>query len=200
VIHAIRLYGDPSLRRPGSRVTTFDDELRSLAAEMVETMLDADGAGLAAPQIGVPLRLFVMSGFVGEPPDPDAPRSRADEREAAEVVVNPQLVDPVGSRTAVEGCLSLPGLYHEAVPRFERAVLRYQDLEGRTLEREVDDHVAVVVQHEHDHLDGVLYVDRLPDGERRAFMEEHRSELAEMQRRARAYLKELRSRGVRQRQ
>jgi peptide deformylase len=192
VVHPIRLYGDPCLRRRARPITEFDDALASLADDLIETMQAAEGAGLAAPQIGVPARLFVMSGFAGGYPDPDEPPSPEEERAAAVVVVNPVLVDRHGTHHAAEGCLSLPGLVHEAVPRSSRLRLRYQDLEGAPVEREVSGREAVVVQHETDHLDGVLFIDRLDDGERLAFMEEHRGDIAEFQRSARAHLKELR--------
>jgi peptide deformylase len=192
VIQPIRLFGDPCLRRTARSVTDFGDGLRALADDLIDTMLAADGAGLAAPQIGVPLRVFVLSGAAAGRPDGEEPPTPEEERAAAAVMVNPVLVDVEGSQSALEGCLSLPGLVHEAVPRAARLTFRYQDLRGERCERAVADREAVVVQHETDHLDGVLFIDRLADAERRAFMEEHRGELAEFQRGARALLKDLR--------
>jgi peptide deformylase len=190
VIHPIRLFGDPCLRRPARLVTTFDVDFERLVDDMVETMLEADGAGLAAPQIGVPLRLFVMTGFPeGRGEGEEAP-TRDEEAAATVVVVNPTLGAAQGSHLAVEGCLSLPGLFHEAVPRHASLTLRYQDRQGRQHERLVGGREAVIVQHEADHLEGVLFVDRLPPVERQRFMEEHRSELAEFQREAKAFLRE----------
>jgi peptide deformylase len=188
--HPIRLYGDPILRRSTRTVTEFDDALARLAADMIETMLDADGVGLAAPQIGVPKRVFVMSGFAAGLPDPEHPPTRDEERAAAVVVVNPVLEARAGHQEAVEGCLSMPGLVHEAVPRDASLILRYHDLSGQPHEQELTGRAAVVVQHETDHLDGVLFFDRLPAKERDAFLEANRRELAEFQRAARAALKE----------
>jgi peptide deformylase len=193
VIHPIRLYGDPCLRRRARPVTQFDDALRALVEDMIDTMQDADGVGLAAPQIGVERRLFVMSGFANGYPDPEAPPSADEERAAVVVAINPVLVERHGTHHALEGCLSLPGLVYDAVPRTSRLVLRYQDATGASAERAVDGREAVVVQHEIDHLDGVLFIDRLDESERLAFMEEHRADLAEFQRSARAHLKELKA-------
>ena len=199
MIHPIRLYGDPCLRRRARPVTEFDEALGSLADDMIETMLDANGSGLAAPQIGVERRLFVMSGFANGYPDPDAPPSPDEERAAAVVIVNPELTLRHGTHHAVEGCLSLPDLVHEAVPRSAALHLRYQDLQGAHHQRAVLGREAVVVQHEVDHLDGVLFIDRLNEGERLAFMDEHRSELAQFQREAKAFLKDLRGTPARRR-
>ncbi|CAN5789561.1 peptide deformylase [soil metagenome] len=191
--HPIRLYGDPFLRRPVRRVGAFDDALEALADELIDTMAEADGVGLAATQIGVDARIFVMSGYANGLPDPDAPPSPEEERAAVVVVVNPELLDRQGRQLAVEGCLSLPGLVHDAIPRDARLRLRYQDLRGTFVERDVQGREAVVVQHESDHLDGVLFIDRLAEADRREFMEEHRAALAEFQRDARAFLKQERA-------
>ncbi len=197
MIRPIRLYGDPVLRRAARTVTRFDASLRGLAADMIDTMIDADGLGLAAPQVGASWRLFVVAGVAdparalpaatedGEVVEPTI----EEQRSAALVFVNPTL-EPLGGRQAgIEGCLSLPGLYHEAVERHAALRVRYQDLAGAWHERVVEGRFAVVLQHEADHLDGVLFIDRLDDTERRAFMEAHRSDLAQMQRDAKAALK-----------
>lgn len=193
MIRPIRLYGDPVLRRAARTVTRFDDGLRSLAADMVDTMIDADGLGLAAPQIGVARRLFVVAGMADpERParDEDEPEPTLDEqRDAALVFVNPSLRVRGGVQTGIEGCLSLPGLYHEAVDRHAAVAVRFQDLSGAWHERSAEGRFAVVLQHESDHLDGVLFIDRLAGDERAAFMEEHRSALAQMQRDAKAALR-----------
>jgi peptide deformylase len=190
VIHPIRLFGDPVLRRPARSVSVFDDDLARLVADMIDTMLDADGAGLAAPQIGVPLRLFVMTGFPLRRPEGAEPPTRDEERAAAVVVVNPTIVDAQGAQLAVEGCLSLPGLFYEEVPRHASLTLRFQDALGAAQELRLDGRQAVIVQHEYDHLEGVLFVDRLPAAERQRFMDEHRSDLADFQREAKAFLRE----------
>ena len=193
MIRPIRLYGDPVLRRAARSVTRFDDDVRALAADMIDTMIAADGLGLAAPQIGIARRVFVVAGSA-DPQRPalddDAPEPTLEEQRASALVfVNPTLRAQGGTQTGIEGCLSLPGLYHDAVERHAVLSVRFQDLDGVWHERTVEGRFAVVLQHEADHLDGVLFLDRLPDGERAAFMEEHRAELAQMQRDAKAALR-----------
>ena len=185
MIRTIRYYGDPVLRRPARPVTSFDEELARLAADMIETMHDDDGVGLAGPQVGEPLRIFVASEC-----------RRGEEGElvhlADHVLVNPQLIERNGTQIVPEGCLSIPGLYVDELERDLRVKVRYQDVAGNEQELEAEGHFAQVLQHEYDHLEGVLFFDRLPDAERREFLEEHRAELAGLQRRAKALLKELR--------
>lgn len=144
----IRIYPDPILRETCRPVETFDDELATLADDMVETMHDAPGVGLAAPQIGIDLRLAVIDLSVGEDPD------------AVHVLVNPELVDEEGEETEVEGCLSMPGIT-DKVTRSERVTIRAQDVRGEAFELEADDWLARAILHEMDHLDGVLFVDYL---------------------------------------
>jgi len=236
VIYPIRIYGDPVLRRRASDVTRFDDDLAGLAADMVATMYAADGIGLAAPQIGIGIRLFVAlevardadgDGVEDEhtgqlqaaPPDdgvaergtgeaqsPERNAAPTDEDEAdraakrsawgvrrEHVMVNPSIVARDGVQYGPDGCLSLPGLWAERVQRDQRIRIRYQDVRGAWHETAAEGYFAHVLQHEYDHLDGVLFFDRLPEPERHAFLEEHRAELARMQRDAKAFVKELRS-------
>ena len=207
MIHPIRYYGDPVLRRRASEVTEFDADLKRLAADMVETMYAADGVGLAAPQIGVSKRLFVaLEVQPGADDDPDAEegevaaaeRRRRWEERREHVIVNPRLVKREGQQFGRDGCLSLPGLYAEEVPRDLVVELEYQDLDGQPRTLRAEGYFAHVLQHEFDHLEGTLYFDRLPEPRRRAFLEEHRQELAEMQREAKAFLKQERERHARQ--
>lgn len=203
MIHPIRLYGDPVLRRTATPVDRFDEELAELADDMIETMHHAHGVGLAAPQIGVPRRIFVATELSA--PEPGQPAGELDAAEdepedepeevvvAVHVMVNPELTVRAGTQHGPDGCLSVPGLWIDEMRRDATVQVRYQDLHGEWHLREAHGHFAHVVQHELDHLDGVLYFDRLPTEERRAFLEEHRAELAEMQRQAKALLKELRS-------
>jgi len=193
--YPIRLYGDAILRQRARPVTRFDAELRRLADALVDTMLTAEGAGLAAPQVGVPLRLFALAGTYAGVLDPEEEHDAETERAAARVLVNPELVLREGSRVDVEGCLSIPGVYTD-VERAAGVTLRYQDLDGTWHETVADGLRAKAVQHETDHLDGVLFLDRLDPEVRRALMDEHRAELAQMQRDARAHLKELRRAGL----
>ncbi len=144
----IRVYPDPVLRARCAEVTEFDDPLRRLAEDMVETMHRAPGVGLAAPQVGVERRLAVVDVSVGEDP------------QALRVLVNPRLVEKDGSDVDTEGCLSIPGL-SEKVRRPFQVFVEAQDLEGRGVRLEVSEFEARAVCHEIDHLDGVLFVDHL---------------------------------------
>ena len=144
----IRIYPDPVLRVKCPPVERFDRELRELATAMVETMHHAPGVGLAAPQVGVELRLAVVDLSVGKDP------------EQLLVLVNPEVLAAEGSATEVEGCLSIPELT-DKVERPERIRLGARDLQGEAYELEAEDWLARAIQHEIDHLDGVLFVDRL---------------------------------------
>jgi peptide deformylase len=185
LLRPIRYFGDPVLRRPARAVTDFDDDLARLAADMIETMHDENGVGLAAPQVGVPLRLFVAGEY-----------RLTDEGESAliadHVMVNPEIVERRGTQVVQEGCLSIPGIYVDDLERDLGVRVLYQDLTGIRHELSAEGHFAQVIQHEYDHLEGVLFFERLPDGQRREFLEEHRAELAQIQRQAKALLKELR--------
>ena len=142
-------------------------EIRRLVADMFETMEDAMGAGLAAPQVYVPLRLFVFRVAAGRATD--AP----DDRPVGNtVVINPE-VEPVGEERVMrwEGCLSIPGL-RAAVPRWARVRYRGVDCDGQAVEAEVGGFHAGVVQHEQDHLDGILYPMRMQDFSQFGFTEE----------------------------
>jgi len=166
-------------------VTDFA-EIPRLAEAMLETMYDAHGVGLAAPQIGLGLRLFVAVDYEDDEPEGEdaAPRRRA----ASElVVVNPTL-EPVGGVevSGVEGCLSIPGIYEDDVWRAQAVRVRYQDERGEPRILEAEDHLARVLQHEFDHLNGRLFLDLLePEA-----LAAHRADLAEMQRKAKAFLKD----------
>jgi peptide deformylase len=194
--YPIRLFGDAVLRRAALPVERFDDELRRFGADLVETMLEADGAGLAAPQVGVPLRLFALSGTYAGVLDPNDEHDREAERAAARVIVNPQVVARDGRRVDVEGCLSIPGVFAD-VERDATITMRFQDLTGAWNEVTGEGIHAKALQHELDHLDGVLFLDRMAPAVRAEVMEEHRAALAQMQRDARAHLKELRRAGLR---
>ncbi len=142
-----------------------DPAIARLIADMVETMEDAQGAGLAAPQVHVPLRLFVYRVPEHRAGPDDPPRDTA-------VLINPT-IEPVGDETAVawEGCLSIPGL-RGAVPRPAQVRFRGLDRDGREVEGLASGFHAVVLQHEHDHLDGVLYPTRMTDLGKLGFVEE----------------------------
>ncbi len=147
-IRAIRIYPDPILRVQCRAVTAFDESLRKLVADMVETMHAAPGIGLAAPQIGVDLRVAVVD------------LSSGDDPEQEHVLINPEIVHRQGQDTDVEGCLSLPGIT-DKVDRPTHVRLKAHDAEGNAFELEADDWLARAICHELDHLDGVLFVDHL---------------------------------------
>lgn len=164
-VRTILKMGDPRLLRQAEPITAFDtDELHALVADMFETMHAANGAGLAAPQIGVNLQLVIF-GFKHNDRYPEAPPVPET------VLLNPVLT-PLGEETedGWEGCLSVPGM-RGVVPRWTR--LRYEgcDQYGRRIEREVDGFHARVVQHECDHLAGILYPMRIRDFSRFGFTE-----------------------------
>ncbi|MDF1522733.1 MAG: peptide deformylase [Trueperaceae bacterium] len=190
----IRLYGDPALRRRARPVGAFGGDLVRLGDGLIEAMLGAQGAGLAAPQVGVGVRAFALAGTYAGLLDPAEEHDAASERAHCVVYVNPEIVERDGVRVDVEGCLSIPGIYTD-VKRAARLVVRYQDVHGAKHEVVAEGNHAKAVQHELDHLDGVLFLDRLGEPERRRLMDEHRAEFAEMQREAKAHLKALRHAG-----
>jgi peptide deformylase len=157
VLLPIRTLGDPVLREPAKPVDTFDRALRRLAEDMLETMYDAPGVGLAGPQVGVSLRIFTYD----------------DGETGSSVMVNPELVDRSGEIVDEEGCLSIPGPFHPT-PRARAVTCRGQDLKGRPVEVTGEGLLARIFQHETDHLDGMLYIDRLDDEGRRAVLAELR--------------------------
>jgi peptide deformylase len=141
----IRLFGDPVLKQRASDVTDIDDTLRRLVDDMTVTMYQAPGVGLAAPQVGVQKRLFVY-----DLNDDLGPRA----------LLNPTIEESDGEWAFEEGCLSVPGLSWEIV-RPKAVLVRGIDLEGNEVEIEADEYAARVFQHELDHLDGVLLIERL---------------------------------------
>ncbi|MEP6852656.1 MAG: peptide deformylase [bacterium] len=153
-IQPIRLFGDPVLRTPADPVTVFDKELHKLVHDLEETMIAAPGAGLAAPQIGVGLRVFTY---------------HVSEDEQGHLV-NPVLHFPSEvTQHGDEGCLSIPGLPFDCV-RMEHVVATGQNMYGDTIVVEGTDRLARAIQHETDHLEGVLFVDRLDADTRKAAM------------------------------
>jgi peptide deformylase len=165
-VHTILKMGDPRLLRVAQPVTDFDSPaLQRLVMDMVDTMAAANGAGLAAPQIGVDLQVVVFGTGAPNPRYPDAPPVPRT------VLINP-VITPLSAEQADdwEGCLSVPGL-RGVVPRWQR--IRYQgfDLAGQQIDREAQGFHARVVQHECDHLQGVLYPMRVRDFTRFGFTE-----------------------------
>jgi peptide deformylase len=199
MLRPIRYYGDPVLRKVAAPVRHFGDELAALVGEMREIMYALNGRGLAAPQIGVQKRVFIALEFGDKETSEEDYRDdlSADEKRRRwgvvneHVMVNPEIVWVEGEQVHPEGCLSLPGLWAEEVRRDLEIEVRYQDADGAHHVLKTSGELARTIQHELDHLDGILYIDRLDDETRRVFMEAHRKELAELQREAKALLKEL---------
>jgi peptide deformylase len=153
----IRTLGDPVLREPTKPVEAFDDTLRRLAADMTETMYAAPGVGLAANQVGLSIACFVY-----------------DDRDGhTGFVANPELSELEGEDTMDEGCLSIPGPYHPT-SRAMKVRLRGSDRDGRPIDIRAEDLLARIFQHETDHLNGGLYIDRLDDEGRRDVMRQLR--------------------------
>lgn len=140
-------YGDPVLERPGDAVEEFDAGLKRLVSNMFETMYASRGVGLAAPQIGVSKRLFVMDCSGGRDP------------EARVALINPIVLNIEGEQTGDEGCLSFPGIFFP-VKRSLRAVVRAQDLNGEEFEFDGLDLEARCMLHESDHCDGIVFINR----------------------------------------
>ncbi len=155
--YAIRIFGDPILRQRATEVANIDGRLVSLADDMIETMYEAPGVGLAATQIGIDKRLFVYD--VGDGP---------------QVIVNPEITESRGEWDFEEGCLSVPGL-HWNIVRPKEVHLRGVDLDGNEVSMDADEYLARVFQHELDHLNGVLLLERLDADTHRQAMKTLRS-------------------------
>jgi peptide deformylase len=155
-VQPIRLFGDPVLRRRAVEVVDFDKELRRLVEDLTDTMLDAPGAGLAAPQLGVGLRVFTwyVDGQVGH-------------------LVNPELALSEECQDGGEGCLSIPGLSYDT-RRAMHVVAHGFDMYGEPVVVEGSELLARAIQHETDHLDGILFIDRLDEAARKAAMRDIR--------------------------
>jgi peptide deformylase len=171
-IHEIIEVPDPRLKTVSEDVTTFDEELKTLVEDMFETMYDANGIGLAAIQIGIPKRLLVIDL---QPEDPDAPPVECDHdhgddghkhthpatKKEPRVFVNPVIVDPAEQlATYQEGCLSVPDIYAD-VDRPATCTVRYHDVQGQSHEEQLEGLMATCIQHEMDHLEGILFIDHL---------------------------------------
>jgi peptide deformylase len=148
VIRPILKYGDSVLHAPARPIDDITDDVQKLIDDMIETMYAAPGIGLAAPQVGVSVRLFVIDTSVGSDPS------------GLMVMINPQFVEREGMQLEEEGCLSVPG-FNATVVRPARAVVTALDREGREFSHEGTGLLARAFQHEMDHLDGKLFVDRL---------------------------------------
>jgi peptide deformylase len=147
--------GDPALREECTEVPSVDDEIRDLVDDLIETMYAAEGIGLAAPQVGVPLRVFVYD-------------VREDDVEPG-VLINPRIVEASGRQREEEGCLSIPGL-SEVVERKARITVEGLDRDGNQVRFDAEGLLSRCLQHEQDHLDGVLFIDRVSPLKRRMLL------------------------------
>jgi peptide deformylase len=148
MIYPIVKFGDPVLERPAEPVTVFDDELRKLIDDMFESMYEARGVGLAAPQIGISKRLAVVDITFKEDPN------------AKLVLANPEILHKEGKHRQPEGCLSIPD-FREPVTRAQKVTVRAQDAHGKWYEKTGEDLLARAFLHETDHLNGKLYISHI---------------------------------------
>ena len=149
MVYAIVRYGRPVLEKKAAEITEFDTpELHKLVEDMFESMYAAKGVGLAAPQIGIGKRVAVIDTTTGEDPGQKL------------VLINPEIIDRTGKQVEEEGCLSLPDI-REKVRRAEWVKVRAQDVDGKTFEIEGTELLGRCMQHEIDHLDGILFIERL---------------------------------------
>ncbi|WP_298272957.1 peptide deformylase [Geobacter sp.] len=166
MIRTILTYPDPVLKKKSTPVPVINDRIRELVRDMAETMYDAQGVGLAAPQIGVSQRVIVIDV------------SQKDEKPELIVCINPVIVHSEGESFEEEGCLSIPK-YAANVHRHERVVVRGLNLDGTELTYHAEGLLAIAFQHEIDHLDGILFVDHLSPLKREMFRKKYRRAVEE---------------------
>ena len=148
MIYPIVKFGNPVLEKPAEKVTVFDKDLEKLIEDMFESMYEAHGVGLAAPQIGIGRRIAVIDVTFKEDPN------------AKLVLINPEIIHTEGKHTQSEGCLSIPG-FREPVSRAKKAVVRARDVKGESFEITGEDLLARAFLHEIDHLNGILFINHL---------------------------------------
>ena len=160
----ILTYPNPILREVSEPVTEFGPELKKFADDMLETMYDANGIGLAAIQVGKPIQMLVIDT---RPRDPEQSRYENEDQTELErkikqplILINPEIVNGVGKTTFDEGCLSVPSFF-ETVERFETVEIRAKDLDGKVFTFKTDGLLAICIQHEMDHLKGMLFIDHI---------------------------------------
>jgi len=159
-------FPDPRLKEVAKPITDVDDDLRELARDMIDVMYDEPGIGLAAPQVGASVRMFVI----------DTEWTEDEQDRNPLVIVNPELFDPEGSVTWNEGCLSVPD-YQADVDRAAHITLRGSDLDGNPIEERASELRAVCFQHEVDHLDGLLFIDRISRLKRTIYAKKRKKQL-----------------------
>ena len=163
-------FPDPRLKLVSEPITEVTDEIRELARDMIDVMYDEPGIGLAAAQVGASVRMFVI----------DTEWSDEEIGKHPSVIINPEISDREGRITWDEGCLSVPD-YDAIVERDAKITLRGQDLDGNTIEEQAEGLRAVCIQHEVDHLDGILFIDRISRLKRGLYVKKRKKQLAEEQ-------------------
>ena len=161
-------FPDARLREKSAPITTFDHELEALVSNMKETMVWAKGIGLAAVQVGVPKRLLIIDlgdldtddEFLEGDEDSEVRLAERRKNSKVEILINPEILEASGEIEYDEGCLSVPGVYSK-VKRKDEIRLRYQNIQGKTIEEDCTGLRAIVIQHEMDHLEGIVFTDRL---------------------------------------
>ena len=173
----IKIYPAAVLKRVAAPVTTFDNELKNLCQDMIKTMYHAPGIGLAAPQIGISKRIFVLDvdyerkrkNEINKDSDGEDSEENGEEAEdqiieiqglRPKIYINPEIVSVEGDTSYQEGCLSLPGIFDD-VKRHKKIQMKYQDLHGEEHLENADDLLSICMQHETDHLNGVMFIERL---------------------------------------
>jgi len=171
-VREIRVFPDPVLREKSRPVERFDEGLKKLVEDMVETMYLRDGVGLAAPQLGESLRVVTIDARAG-----------AEEEKKPLILINPEIVQKEGDIVWNEGCLSFPGIYEE-IKRADRVVVNARDLDGVQFTVEAEGLLAVALQHEIDHLDGILIFDYMSFIRKKLVRRELKKKVEEMKREA----------------
>ena len=162
MVKDIVIYPDKRLKIVSSEVTEFNEELHSLLEDMYDTMVSKNGVGLAAIQIGVPKRVLIINL-----PDEDSNDDEFKEEDTLEII-NPVFIEKNGSCKNQEGCLSVPGFY-EDIERAKHVIVEYQDRYGNKHTIDTDDFLAIALQHEYDHLEGKVFIEKLSILKRKKF-------------------------------
>ena len=165
MVQDIVIYPDKRLKKVSSEVTEFNEELHQLLEDMYDTMLSKKGVGLASIQIGVPKRVLIINL-----PEDDSDNATIKKEDTLEII-NPIFIEKNGSCKNQEGCLSVPGFY-EDIERAEHVIVEYQDRYGEKQTIDTDDFLAIALQHEHDHLEGKVFVEKLSILKRKKFEKE----------------------------
>jgi len=165
MIQDIVIYPDKRLKQVSLEVTEFNEELHELLEDMFDTMVNKKGVGLAAIQIGVPKRVLIINL-----PDDNSDSATIKKEDTLEII-NPIFIEKNGSCKNQEGCLSIPGFY-EDIERARHVVVEYQDRYGKKQTIDTDDFLAIALQHEHDHLEGKVFIEKLSILKRKKFEKE----------------------------